>query len=142
MVQPSNIPGSLINKNIAKVLFDLDTVSIAFLMGSLGCSLVFLQWGGLHYAWDDPRLIGLYVVTAGMFFAFLWIQRYIAAPQSSLPRQIVRQRSIAAGCIYYLGFGGSFMPLTYLVSNVSKISLLNPLIELIGFSSFPSGFKL
>jgi hypothetical protein len=131
MVQPSNIPGSLINKNIAKVLFDLDTVSIAFLMGSLGCSLVFLQWGGLHYAWDDPRLIGLYVVTAGMFFAFLWIQR-----------QIVRQRSIAAGCIYYLGFGGSFMPLTYLVSNVSKISLLNPLIELIGFSSFPSGFKL
>lgn len=103
-------------RDIKRTLAGLDSVGILFLITALVCLLLALQWGGLRYSWSDARIVVLLASFAILIVMFFLIQRWVPAAHSSVPLHIVCQRSIVAGCIYYVGWGGGFMPLVYFVS--------------------------
>lgn len=100
---------------ISRALFDLDTLSIGFLIVALCCLLLVLQWGGLEYAWSDARVIALLVVTVVLIATFAAMQHWVPAAYASIPRKVYSQRSVIAACLFYTGLGGGFMPLVYYV---------------------------
>lgn len=64
-------------------------------------------------------MVVLLTLFAALTSSFLLVQRWVSPAHSSLPSQVVQQRSINSGCIYYIGLGGGYMPLVYLVSPAS-----------------------
>lgn len=100
---------------ISRALFDLDSLSIGFLIVALCCLLLVLQWGGLQYTWDDAKVIVLLVVAGALVATFAAIQHWVPAAYSSIPRKVYTQRTVISACLFYMGLGGSFMPLVYYV---------------------------
>ena len=62
---------------------------------AITCFLMGLQWGGVKYGWNDPRIIVLFVLFAGLFGGFGYLQ-YRQGESAILPPRIVRMRSILA----------------------------------------------
>lgn len=102
-------------RSIGRALFDLDSLSIGFLIVALCCLLFVLQWGGLEYAWNDTRVIVLLVLTVAFIATFAAIQHWVPAVYASIPRKVYSQRTVIAACLFYTGLGGGFMPIVYYV---------------------------
>ncbi|KAJ7227691.1 putative MFS multidrug transporter [Mycena rebaudengoi] len=69
--------------------------------------LLALQWGGSRYAWNNGRIIGLFVVFAVLLAMFIGIQ-FWKQDNATVPPRILKQRSIWATWIYALCMGGSY----------------------------------
>jgi EmrB/QacA subfamily drug resistance transporter len=77
--------------------------------------LLALSWGGHAYAWDSPRVLTLFAVTAVSLVLFVIVERL--APEPILPLELFRNRvftaSNAAAFIVNMAFMGviTFLPL-------------------------------
>ncbi|KAH8647283.1 major facilitator superfamily domain-containing protein [Xylariales sp. PMI_506] len=96
-----------------RTLVGFDSVSFMLLIAAIVCILFALQWGGLRYAWNSARIVVLLVLFVILVSGFILVQRWVPEAHSSLPTQVLHQRSVVSGCIYYAGWGGGFMPLSY-----------------------------
>ncbi|KAJ7347241.1 major facilitator superfamily domain-containing protein [Mycena albidolilacea] len=74
--------------------------------------LLALQWGGSKYAWNNGRIIALFVVFGILITAFVGIQIW-QQENATVPPRILMRRSIWAGGWFSLALGASFFVFVY-----------------------------
>ncbi|KAL4904317.1 hypothetical protein BDW74DRAFT_154605, partial [Aspergillus multicolor] len=90
----------------------LDFIGAALLIPCIICLLLALQWGGNKYAWNNGRIIGLFV-TFGVLVILTVVSQIWLGDRATLPPRIMKQRAVIASTAYALFFGGSFFVLVY-----------------------------
>ncbi|KAF3223190.1 hypothetical protein TWF191_006472 [Orbilia oligospora] len=73
-------------------IYQLDLVGAAILIPTVVSLLLALQWGGTTYAWNDPRIIGLFVCFGCLVIIFIGSQ-WRLGDAATLPLRILRQRA-------------------------------------------------
>lgn len=89
-------------------LAQLDALGTTFLIPGVVCLLLALQWGGLEYAWNSPRIIALLVLGIVLMIGFILVQIYMPKTATIAPR-IFKQRSILAGFWATICIGSQMM---------------------------------
>jgi EmrB/QacA subfamily drug resistance transporter len=93
----------------------IDVLGAALVLAAFVPLLLALSWGGAVYAWNSPRVLGLFAVTAVSLVLFVLVER--SAPEPLLPLSLFRNRvftfSNAAAFIINMAFMGvvTFLPL-------------------------------
>ncbi|KAK9366915.1 major facilitator superfamily domain-containing protein [Lipomyces kononenkoae] len=100
--------------SIRQQIDQLDPLGTLCFLPSIVCLLLALQWGGTTYAWNNGRIIALFVLAGVLFMAFIVIQIWKGDNATVRPR-IVANRSIALGMVYTLCVGGSMITLVYFI---------------------------
>ncbi|KAL2819170.1 major facilitator superfamily domain-containing protein [Aspergillus granulosus] len=90
----------------------LDLFGLAALLPSIVCLLLALQWGGLHYAWQDARIIVLLVLSGVLAIAFVSIEVW-QGPAAMLPTRVVTQRTVSSVSFYGFCTTSATFVLTY-----------------------------
>lgn len=85
--------------------------TVCFLPGII-CLLLALQWGGSTYAWNNGRIIALFVVFGVLLIAFVAVQIW-KGDTATVPPRLIKQRSVAAGLFYSMCVGASMMSVIY-----------------------------
>lgn len=83
-------------------------------MPAVVCILLALQWGGSTYAWNDGRLIALFVLFSILILAFLAAQWW-AEDDATVPPRIFKLRTIWSSSLYQFSLGASFFIFIYYV---------------------------
>ncbi|KAF4550228.1 Efflux pump roqT-like protein 1 [Elsinoe fawcettii] len=81
-----------------------DPLGNACVFPGLICLLLSLQWGGLTYPWKSVQVIVPLVLGILLLIALILVQLWVQENGTAPPR-IVRQRTIAAGALAYIGVG-------------------------------------
>ncbi|KAI1384917.1 MFS general substrate transporter [Hypoxylon trugodes] len=90
----------------------LDPLGTFFLVPSIVCLLLALQWGGSTYEWGNWHIILLLVLFGVLFLAFAAVQ--ITMPNTAtVPVKVITQRSIAAATLFMFSISGPMMMDTY-----------------------------
>ncbi|MCJ1399322.1 hypothetical protein MMC11_002524 [Xylographa trunciseda] len=90
----------------------LDPVGNLFFLPGMVCLLLALQWGGSTYAWNDPRIIAMFVLFGVFIITFIGIQLW-KKDIATVPPHIISQRSVAAGLWYSFVVGSAMIVLVY-----------------------------
>lgn len=78
---------------IRQQLGQLDLLGEFFLLPSVVCLLLALQWGGSTYPWSNGRIIALFVLFGVLLICFILVQ--IWKPETAtIPARIIKNRSI------------------------------------------------
>lgn len=86
----------------------LDPLGTFFFIPSTVCLLLALQWGGSTYAWNNWRIIFLFIMFAITGIAFAVVQ--VKMPETaSLPVRVITQRTMLSGTFYMMFLAGSMM---------------------------------
>lgn len=84
-------PGLTLRQQLAQ----LDLLGELFLLPSIICLLLALQWGGSSYAWFSSRFIALFIVFGLTFLAFVASQ--ILGPKTAtITPRLLKNRSLIA----------------------------------------------
>ncbi|KAI8070333.1 major facilitator superfamily domain-containing protein [Gongronella butleri] len=89
--------------------------TITFVPGII-CLLLALQWGGTQYAWNDGRIIALFVMFGVLISTFIGIQIFWSArddTRATVPVRIASKRSIFGGALFGLCLTAGFMSFVY-----------------------------
>lgn len=90
----------------------LDPLGTFFLVPGLASLLLAFQWGGSAYAWNNGRIIALFILFGVLMMAFVAVQ--ILMPETAtIPVRIITQRSILAASIFTFCGSGAMMMLIY-----------------------------
>ncbi|KAJ9605928.1 hypothetical protein H2200_009777 [Cladophialophora chaetospira] len=92
----------------------LDPVGTLFLIPSLVCLVLALQYGGTIDSWSSGRVIALLVVFAVLGFAFILVQIFNKR-NSTVPHDVIKNRDILAGALYMFCHGGALTTLVIYV---------------------------
>lgn len=90
----------------------LDPLGFILIAPALVCVLFALQWGGREYPWSDGRIIALFTIFGVFSIGFIVSQAW-RKEKATVPPRIILKRSIAAGCIAYIGAGSAMVNLSY-----------------------------
>lgn len=122
---------------VAQKLRKLDIPGTVLMVASLICLLVALQWGGSTYAWDNSRIIALFVVAAVLAIAFVAFQT-LSRFSTTIPTAVARNRDVWLAATYAMSItGGVYTAILYLpiwfqtvrdYSALSSGTMLTPLI--------------
>lgn len=108
--------------SIATHIKRLDPLGMSLLGPSIVCLLLALQWGGSTYAWNNARIIALFVIFGVLFLGFVAVQ--IWKPETAtIPARIIKQRSIISTAVYILSVYSTMMLLIYYLPIWCKYSL-------------------
>ncbi|KAL9580461.1 MAG: hypothetical protein Q9212_004480 [Teloschistes hypoglaucus] len=98
----------------------LDPLGFILIGPSIVCLLFAVQWGGTKYAWNNGRIIALFVVFGVLGLAFVASQAWRKS-EGTIPPNVFFQRSILVGCIAMFGIGsllvlyGFYLPIWFQV---------------------------
>lgn len=107
---PPAQPGLTLRQQLAQ----LDLLGEFFLLPSIICLLLALQWGGSTYPWSDGRIIALFVVFGVTFLAFIGTQ--ILRPETAtISPRIIKNRSIIAAMWFTFCVASTMMIMVYYI---------------------------
>jgi MFS family permease len=92
----------------------LDPLGTLFFLPSIVSLLLALQWGGSTYAWNDTRIIALFIIFVVMFLCFAAVQA-LMPETATVPGRIIGQRTMLAGSFFMVFLAGSMMLAIYFV---------------------------
>ncbi|KAJ5365916.1 Major facilitator superfamily domain general substrate transporter [Penicillium concentricum] len=95
-----------------KMLGELDPLGTFFFLPAIICLLLALQWGGAHYAWNNPRIIALFVLSGVLLIAFVAVQIY-QNEKATLPPRIVCNRNIWSAAWFSITLNGAYFTFAY-----------------------------
>lgn len=95
------------NKTRREILNEFDPLGTIVFMPAIVCLLLALQWGGTTYAWDNGRIIALFVVFAVLIAAFLFIQ-WRQQENATVPPRVMKMRSVWSGALFAAATGAAF----------------------------------
>lgn len=105
-------PPSRDNLSIIQQIQRLDPVGIFFLVPSIICLVLALQWGGTLYSWSSPTIIGL-LVTFGILLIVFGIVETFMPETAMAPPRVVLNRNVAGSMIFTFLNYGSVMAIAY-----------------------------
>ncbi|KAH6658708.1 major facilitator superfamily domain-containing protein [Truncatella angustata] len=76
-----------------------DALGTVLMVPSLTCLFIALQWGGIRFGWNDPRIVILIILFVGLLVGFGWRQHRLQEA-GTLPPRILKMRSVLAGTWY------------------------------------------
>ncbi len=77
--------------------------------GSIALMLA-LSWGGVHFPWRSPQVLGLLLISAVLWVAFVW--RLNTAPEPFIPSDILKNPVVAMGTATALLIMGTYIGIT------------------------------
>lgn len=83
-----------------------------FLIPSVICLLLALQWGGAKYPWDNGRIIALFVVF-GVLGVIFWGVEIYQKDRATVPLRILKNKNILGGVWYGVCMGGALFVFSY-----------------------------
>jgi hypothetical protein len=93
-------------------LKNLDPVGIFFLVPSMLCLILALQWGGFTYSWSAPKIIGLLVTFAVLLVIFVVVE--VLTPKTAMaPTRVILNRSIFGSMTFMFLLSGRLMSIIY-----------------------------
>ncbi|CAI7630680.1 unnamed protein product [Penicillium pancosmium] len=98
--------------NWKQQLGEFDLLGSLFFLPSIICLLLALQWGGTKYAWDNARVIALFVVFGVLFIVFAALQWW-GQDRATVPPRLIKNRNIWGAAWYSCALGGAYFVLTY-----------------------------
>lgn len=99
-------------KTRREILMEFDPVGTIVLMPAVICLLLALQWGGTTYAWDNGRIIALFVLFGVLLAVFIYIQ-HRQQDNATVPPRVLRNRTVWAGAFFAFTVGASFFLAIY-----------------------------
>lgn len=99
---------------LGQMLLNLDLLGELFLLPSIVCLLLALQWGGSTYPWSDGRIIALFVVFGVTFIAFVLVQIFMQKT-ATIPASIIKNRNIVSGMWFTLFLASSMTTMVYFI---------------------------
>ncbi|EME45094.1 hypothetical protein DOTSEDRAFT_149923 [Dothistroma septosporum NZE10] len=103
-------PGLTLRQQLAQ----LDLLGEFFLLPSIICLLLALQWGGSTYAWSNGRIIALFIVFGLTFLAFVACQ--ILRPNTAtISPRLIKNRSLIAAMWFAFCLASTMMIMIYYV---------------------------
>ncbi len=106
-----------------------------------------LNWAGVDYAWGSPVIIGLFVFSAVMLFAFIMVEK--RAEEPIIPMSLFRNRMVSVSSIVVLFQGASFFPVMTFIplffqgvlgsSATESGGFMTPMMLSMAFGSFIGG---
>lgn len=93
----------------------LDLLGEFFILPSIICLLLALQWGGTTYAFNDWRIILLFVIFGLTLIGFCLVQVFMQKT-ATIPLRVVMNRSILAGMWYTVCLSGVMLVLIYYIA--------------------------
>ncbi|GAD92455.1 hypothetical protein TERG_05351 [Paecilomyces variotii No. 5] len=91
-----------------KAMQRLDPIGTISFVAGIICLLIALQWGGTRYPWSSGRVIALLVMFGILSVVFIISQMLLAPTNATIPRIIVRNRSMAFGAWFAFCQGAAF----------------------------------
>lgn len=95
------------NKTRREILNEFDPLGTIVFMPAIVCLLLALQWGGTTYAWNNGRIIALFVVFGVLIAAFLFIQ-WRQQDNATVPPRVMKMRSVWSGAAFAAATGAAF----------------------------------
>lgn len=86
----------------------LDPLGMLFFLPSIVSLLLALQWGGSTYAWNDRRIIALFVVFAVLILAYAAVE-ILMPDTATVPPRIITQRSVFFSTLFKFFISGAMM---------------------------------
>lgn len=83
-----------------------------FLIPSVICLLLALQWGGAEYPWSDGRIIALFVVF-GVLAVCFWLVEMWQKDRATIPLRILKNKNILAAVWYGVCMGAALFIFSY-----------------------------
>ncbi|TFB03592.1 Efflux pump roqT [Trichoderma ghanense] len=100
--------------SVKEQILRLDPLGTLFFIPSTVCLLLALQWGGSVYAWNNWRIILLFIMFGVCALAFAFVQ--VKMPETaSLPPKVISQRTLLCATLYMLFVAGAMMLLVYFI---------------------------
>lgn len=105
----------LVGNSFMEKILMLDLAGTIVLLPAVVCLILALQWGGTEYAWDNSRIIGLFVGCGllALLFAAIQIRK---GDEATLPPRYFRNRNVLCAMLFSGFFGAGFFPLIYYLS--------------------------
>ncbi|MCJ1399896.1 hypothetical protein MMC11_003099 [Xylographa trunciseda] len=98
--------------SVLEQLKRLDPLGLLFLVPSMVCLILALQWGGTTYPWSAPRIIGLLVTFAVLLVAFLAVE--VLMPETAMaPTRVILNRSVGGSLLFVFLLSGGMMLVVY-----------------------------
>ncbi|KAG8527918.1 uncharacterized protein KY384_006834 [Bacidia gigantensis] len=90
----------------------IDPIGIVFLVPSMVCLILALQWGGTTDSWSLAKIVGLLVTFSILLVIFVIVE--ILTPKTAMaPMRVVLNRSIAGSMYFMLLLSGGMMAAIY-----------------------------
>lgn len=97
-----------------QVILHMDIPGFSFLLTSLICFTLALEWGGLTKPWSDGSVIATLVLFVVLTIGFVGVE-WLQGEYAGVPLRLLKPRMTWANCIYgWLNPGANFLVLFYL----------------------------
>lgn len=90
----------------------MDLYGLAALVPAIVCILLAVQWGGARYAWNNGRIIALFVLGGILAIVFVVIENR-QGDRAIVPPSVIKRRTVWACSFYSAMLFGSFLALCY-----------------------------
>ena len=110
----------------------LDFLGAGLMVGASITLMLALNWGGIHYPWGSPQLLGLLALSLLLWAAFVW--RLNTAPEPFIPSEILKNPVVAMGTATALLIMGTYIGITAYLPIYMELTF--------GFSASQSGLSL
>lgn len=103
---------------LSQKLRRLDAVGTVLFLGLITSLLLVITWGGQQYAWNDSRIIGLFVGFGLLLLTFCY-WNWKQGERALIPLRVLRKRSICMGAITLFAYGiilyvyGYYLPIFF-----------------------------
>ncbi|KAJ5949387.1 hypothetical protein N7454_000971 [Penicillium verhagenii] len=92
----------------------LDPLGMVFFVPAIVCLLLAFQWGGSTYAWNNGRILALFVVFGVLFLIFSAIQ--VWRPETAtIPARVIARQSIFSAAVFSFFSSSAMMMMIYYV---------------------------
>ena len=98
--------------SLREKLSNMDFIGLIFLIPAIISLLLALQWGGTTYAWNNSRIIGLFVGFGLLTTCFIIVQLR-RGDYATIPPRLMKRRTVIAASQYGMWFGASFFLMMY-----------------------------
>ncbi|OTB09651.1 hypothetical protein M426DRAFT_50588 [Hypoxylon sp. CI-4A] len=99
-------------RGLKEQIKQFDLLGAFFLIPSVICLLLALQWGGVQYSWSNGRIIALLVVFGILGIVFFGVE-YWQKDRATIPMRLLKNKNILGGSWYCMTIWGCMFVFTY-----------------------------